>query len=167
MEVLSPMPARTTTAAGAAPAKETSRTSSRQPSGRSRAQSRTRASASSPRFQTFSEAIGARPTEFTKPGDENKTMRSFNLPVGVVERIRGTLKMIQARTYGLDGAENVPQSLPELLADAIAAMCTYYEDQYNNGMAAPRIRQLRRGPSPRGAIEGAAKRTGARSARST
>lgn len=167
MEVLSQMPTRTTPAADAAPGKEIQRSSPRQSpaTGRSRSPSRRRTSASPPEFQRFSEALGARPTEMTKPGDAKKTMRSFNLDVGTVERLRATLKMVQARAYGQVAEETVPQSLPDLLTDLIDAGCTYYEDLLNGGQPAPRIRNLRRGPSPRGAIEGAAKRTEARGGR--
>jgi hypothetical protein len=160
------MPPAKTKAADAAPGTGM-RASARQPAaGRSRSPSRARAATAPLDFATFSEALGARPTEVTAPGDDKKTMRSFNLRVGEIERLKATLSMIQARTYGSDAEARMPRSLPELLEDMIAAGCTYWEDLLNGGQPARRIRQLRRGPSPQGAIEGAAKRKAARETRS-
>lgn len=155
------MPAAKTKAPAAAPSTKT-RESARQPAaGRSRSPSRARSAP--PDFQTFSEAVGARPTEITAPGDEHKTMRSYYQRVAVQERLKATLAMIQAKTYGSDAEARMPRSLPDLLEDAITAACTYWEDLLNNGQPARRIHKLRRGPSPQGAIEGAAKRRAARS----
>jgi hypothetical protein len=118
------------------------------------------------RMKTFSETVKARETTESGPKDKDMVTRSFLLPVGLVERVRATADGIQHRAYGTDLEGQVPRSVggkDGLVAEALAAICTYYENEFNNGEEFRRIRgSLTAGPSPEGARRGAAKRAAAR-----
>jgi hypothetical protein len=116
-------------------------------------------------LRTLSDAMGARPFVPRDEGDDKPLTRSFQLVVGVVERAKATADGIQHRTYDTELEGKVPASLSALVTEALNVACTYYENTLNDGQEFRRVRQLTRGPSPEGAIRGAAKRAAIREAR--
>lgn len=163
------MPPRTTAAAAA----EKTDTPKRQP--RAAAPRKTRAAGAAPpaevagttsagrtitRAKTFAEHTGARPFPVLADSDEQLNTRSFQLPIGVVERIRATADGIQHRTYETLLEGEVPDSISGLVVEAFNAIATYYEDLLNNGEPFRRVRKLPPGARPSGAARGAAKRSG-------
>jgi hypothetical protein len=112
------------------------------------------------RGQTFAEHTGARPFPVLADSDEQLNTRSFQLPIGVVERIRATADGIQHRTYETLLEGEVPDSISGLVVEAFNAIATYYEDLLNNGQPFRRVRKLPPGARPTGAARGAAKRAG-------
>ena len=154
------MPPRKTGAAAPAEASEPAAVttpSTRTSSGRTR------------RMRTFAEMVKTRPTTERGPKDNDTVTRSFLLPVGLVERVRATADGIQHRAYGTDLEDQVPHSVggkDGLVAEALAAICTYYENEFNNGEEFRRIRgSMTAGPSKAGARRGAAKRAAAHAAK--
>ena len=113
-------------------------------------------------LKTLSEALGARPFQPRSDNDNDPLTRSFQLVVGVVERAKATADGIQHRTYDTPLEGQVPASLSAFVTEALAVACTYYENLLNNGEEFRRVRSLKRGPTPQGAAEGAAKRVATR-----
>jgi hypothetical protein len=110
-------------------------------------------------MQTFAEHTEARPFPVLAENDEKLNTRSFQLPIGVVERIRATADGIQHRVYETELEGKAPDSISGLVVEAFNGICTYYEDLLNNGEPFRRVRKLSPGARPSGAARGAAKRS--------
>ena len=117
------------------------------------------AAAAAPPMQTFAQHTGARPYPVIDEGDEKLNTRSFQLPVGVVQRIRATADGIQHRAYETELEGQAPDSISGLVVEAFDAICTYYENLLNNGEPFRRVRKLPPGARPTGAARGALKRS--------
>jgi hypothetical protein len=124
-----------------------------------------RRKAATQQLQTFAHAIGSREPSIQGAADSEKTMRSFNVRVATVERLRATLALIGHRAYGTELAATAPDSLAAMADEALNAACTYYENLLNDGQEAPRIIRLPPGPSPIAAQQGAAKRAARRASK--
>lgn len=153
------MPARRTTATAEStgtPASRSRRTGTRktQPSAETPA-----AEPAIPPLQTFGEHTGSRPFPVLAETDEKLNTRSFQIPIGVVERLRATADAIQHRAYETELEDRIPDSISGLLVELINAGCTYYEDLFNNGQPFRRVRKLPPGPGRSGAQRGAARRS--------
>ena len=133
------------------------------PAARPRAAARKKPPAAAPAdiaaMETFAEHTGARPFPVVAETDEKLNTRSFQLPIGVVERIRATSDGVQHLGYGTDLEGKAPDSISGLVTEAFNAICTYYEDLLNNGQPFRRVRKLSPGARPTGAARGAAKRS--------
>lgn len=110
-------------------------------------------------MQTFAEHTAARDFPVIADNDEKLNTRSFQLPIGVVERIRATADGVQHLSYGTELEGKTPDSISGLVTEAFNAICTYYEDLLNNGQPFRRLRKLSPGARPTGAARGAAKRS--------
>ena len=150
------MPPRTTAAAAAKKADTPARGS--RASGASRAKRPAVRDADTP-METFAEHTGARPFPVIAENDEKLNTRSFQLPIGVVERFRATADGVQHMGYGTDLEGKAPDSISGGVVEAFNAWCTYYEDLLNNGQPFRRVRKLAPGARPSGAARGAAKRS--------
>lgn len=132
----------------------------------SRTASRGRAATSPPdALKTFADFVGTRPFEPTGPADEKLQGRSFQLPVGVVERTRAAASGVEHRAYGTDLEDQVPGSVSAFVTEALMAACTYYENLFNGGQEFRRVHRLSPGPSKEGAQRGAEKRAAIRAAK--
>ena len=114
---------------------------------------------------TFSEFVGTRPFVPRSDDDQKIQGRSFQIPAGVVERVRATADGIQHMAYGTELEGRVPGSISGFVANALEAACTYWENQLNNGEEFRRVRRLPPGPSAEGAKRGADKRAALRAAK--
>jgi hypothetical protein len=110
-------------------------------------------------MQTFAEYTGATPFPVIDEGDEKLNTRSFQIPVGVVQRLRATADGIQHRAYDTDLEGKAPDSISGSVVEALDAWCSYYERLLNNGEPFRRVRRLPPGPGRSGAQRGAEKRS--------
>jgi hypothetical protein len=110
-------------------------------------------------LETFAEHTGARPFPVLDESDTQLNTRSFQLPIGSVQRLRATADAIQHRVYETPLEGKAPDSISGSVVEAIDAWCTYYEDLLNNGQPFRRARKLAPGPRRSGAQRGAEKRS--------
>jgi hypothetical protein len=157
------MPPRTTAAAAAATEKAGTPAARKPRAAAPRKPARGAEADSS--MQTFAEHTGSRDFPVVAENDEKLNTRSFQLPIGVVERIRATADGVQHLGYGTELEGKAPDSISGLVTEAFNAICTYYEDLLNNGQPFRRVRKLSPGARPTGAARGAAKRSDAAAAR--
>lgn len=88
---------------------------------------------------TFGEAVAARPStaDRTRPGHSGGSGRG-EVPPGLPwRRIAATVRGVRARSYDTRIFEFVPVSVPEFVAEAAGAACTYYENLLNGGCPFP------------------------------
>jgi hypothetical protein len=148
------MPPRTTAGRAGAPGKQPATAGSRR-----RGTAAEPAAAEETRLQTFAQHTGARPFTVREPGDEKLQSRSFQIPIGVVQRLRATADGVQHRVYDTELQDETPDSISAFVVEAFDALCTFYEDALNNGQEFRRVRRLPPGPGKTGAQRGADKRS--------
>lgn len=111
-----------------------------------------------PEMQTFREHTGARPYVARSENDDVLRARTFQLPIGVVERVRATSNGVLHRAYDTDIEDQVPENVSGFIMEAVEAACTYYEDLLNEGQEFKRVQRLSPGPGRSGAARGGQKR---------
>lgn len=104
--------------------------------------------------QTFGEFTGSRPYQPRSEVDDEIKSRTFQLPVGVVERIKAVYDGVPAKAYDSELEDRIPDTMSGFVVEAVEALSTYYEDLLNDGKEFRRVRRLRPGPGKSGAVRG-------------